>query len=110
MRNRAEALTIDKFKSGITEKAWMAQIVQLAKLMGFSVYHPFLSIHSERGFPDLTLVRERLILVELKTEKGKLTLDQERWIEMLRKANVEIYVWRPSDFDEVVRVLGRRQG
>lgn len=101
-------ITLANLRGGISEKQWQAQVIQLAKLSGWAVYHPFLSIHSERGFPDLTLVRERLVFVELKSEKGTLKPDQEKWIERLRQAKVEVYCWKPSDFEEALRVLGRR--
>lgn len=92
----------------ITEKQWLQQIVDLAKLMGWRTYHPWLSIRSTHGFPDLTLVRERLILVELKSETGKLSRDQQDWIAALKQAGVETYVWKPSDFDEAFQILSKR--
>jgi hypothetical protein len=59
------------------------------------------------GYPDLTLVRERLVIVELKSETGRLRPTQRAWIDRLKAANVETYVWRPSDWTEVERVLAR---
>lgn len=91
----------------LTEKEFLAQIIQLAKVYGFRTYHPFLSIRSERGFPDLTLVKPgRLIFAELKTDRGKLTEKQEEWLMALREAGAEAYVWRPAQWDEVVAILG----
>ena len=92
----------------LTEKAWTGQVIELAKTLGFLTYHPWLSIHSARGWPDLALVRERLILAELKSETGKVSEAQRLWIESLRAAKVEVYVWRPSQFDEVVKILTKR--
>lgn len=85
----------------------MAQVVDLARLRGWATYHPFLSIHSPRGWPDLVLCRPpRLVLAELKSEKGKVSPDQERWLEMLGACDgVEAFLWRPSDFDRIVEVL-----
>lgn len=110
MSNGKEAqLTLASIKTAATEKQWMSQVIELAKLTGWATYHPFLSIHSERGFPDLTLVRERLIFVELKAEKGKLSSDQTKWIERLKAAKQEVYCWKPSQWDEAVMVLSKRQ-
>lgn len=91
----------------LTEKAWMAQVIELARYTGWRCYHPWLSIRSERGFPDLTMVRPgRLIFAELKTDKGKLTEKQEEWLMALREAGAEAYIWRPAQWDEVVAILG----
>ena len=91
-----------------TEKDFMAQVVDLAKILGWSVYHPWLSIRSERGWPDLALVKPpRLVLAELKREKAKLSPSQEKWLSMLSGCpQVEVYVWRPSNLDAIARCLG----
>lgn len=91
----------------LTEAQWLRQVVDLARLLGWSAYHPWLSIHSERGWPDLALVRPpRLVLAELKTERGRTTPAQERWLGMLRECpGVEVYVFRPSDIERVAEVL-----
>jgi hypothetical protein len=90
----------------MTEKDWQKQVVDLARLFGFRVFHTWLSIRSEKGWPDLALFRPgRFLLAELKTEKGKLTASQESMIADLRAAGVEVHVWRPADLDRVVEVL-----
>lgn len=91
----------------ITEKAWMAQVVDVAKLFNWRVYHPFLSKWSESGFPDLTLVRPpRLVFVELKRVGKRPTPAQAEWLELLgRCLGVEAYCWTPSDLDAVVMCL-----
>lgn len=90
----------------LNEKEWQRQVVDVAHLFGFRVYHPWLSIRSEKGWPDLALFRPgRFLLAELKTEKGKLTASQESMIADLRAAGVEVHVWRPADLDRVVEVL-----
>lgn len=90
-----------------TEKAFMAQVVEAAKLFGWLAWHPFLSKWSARGFPDIVLVRPpRVVFAELKSEKGKLTPDQERWLDLLGACpGVERYAWWPRDLDDVVAVL-----
>ena len=58
----------------LTEKQFMAQVQELARVLGWHVYHPWLSIRSERGFPDLTLARPgRLLFIEFKAEGGRTT-------------------------------------
>jgi hypothetical protein len=91
----------------LTEKQWQRQVTDLAKLYRWRVYHPWLSIRSERGWPDLALVRPpRLVLAELKTDKGKVTPSQDEWLALLRACpGVEVHLWRPADFNDVVEVL-----
>lgn len=93
----------------ISEKVFRHQVIDLSKLFGWKHYFTWTSIHSPKGFPDLVLVRERVIFAELKTEKGKITPNQQEWIDALRKANQEVYLWRPSDFDEIARILQIRR-
>ena len=90
----------------MTEKEWQKQVVALAAAFGFRSYHPWLSIRSERGWPDLALFKpDRFLLAELKTDKGKLTPAQDVMIADLRAAGVEVHVWRPRDWDDVMRIL-----
>lgn len=91
----------------ITEKQFTSQLVDLAKTFGWLRHHSFLAIHSPSGFPDEVLVRgDRLIFAELKSEKGKLTDRQEVWLEALRQVpGIEVFVWRPSDFERIVECL-----
>lgn len=91
----------------MTEKVWQQTVVELAQLNGWLVFHPFDSRRSTPGYPDLTLVRDRVVFAELKTEKGRLTPDQELWLERLEGAGAETHVWRPSQFDEVAAILAR---
>jgi hypothetical protein len=91
----------------LTEKQWLAQVRDLATLLGWEPYHAFLSIHSPQGWPDLALVRPpRIILAELKTDKGKTTPAQDHWLDLLRACpGVEVFVWRPADIEAVAEVL-----
>jgi len=63
------------------------------------------------GFPDLILVRERVIFAELKSETGKISEAQVEWITALNVATQEkmsggnTYIWRPSDWDQIVEIL-----
>lgn len=93
----------------LTEKEWQAQVKELAALMGFRrAYHTFDSRRSASGFPDLVLVRERVIFLELKREKGKLSETQKEWLTALIHAGAEAYVARPSDFDDLAKILRYR--
>lgn len=91
----------------LSEAQFQAQVVALARLFGWESYHPWLSVRSARGWPDLALVRPpRLILAELKSEKGKATVAQQRWLDLLGQCpGVEVYLWRPSDWPTIEEAL-----
>ena len=91
----------------LSERAFQGQVLDLARIYRWTVYHPALSKWSERGWPDLALCRPpRLVLAELKRETGKTSPDQDRWLGMLGACpGVETYLWRPSDLDHIAEVL-----
>ena len=92
----------------MTEKVFQSKVVAIANKLGWSVYHTYDSRRSEPGYPDLTLVRERVIFAELKTDAGKLSSAQSLWVSLLKKANAEVYVWRPSHMSQIVKTLQTR--
>lgn len=91
----------------IAEKDFQQGVMDFAKLRGWRTYHPYRSTRSTPGFPDITLVRRgRLIFAELKAESGTLSAHQKEWLQDLRNVHgVEVFVWRPSDWPEIERVL-----
>lgn len=101
-------MTVDE----ISEKEWLEQVRTLARMLGWRTYHTHRSKRSEAGWPDLALCRPpRLVLVELKAEKGKPTSVQRSWLDDLRKCSgVEVYLWRPSDLEAVGAVLTKGAG
>jgi hypothetical protein len=90
----------------VTERDLQAQVVEIAKLHGWRVFHPWTSLHSNAGFPDLVLVRApRVLFAELKRERGKVTPAQQAWlVELERCPGAECYVWRPSDRAQIAVV------
>ena len=82
----------------VTEKQFMAAVVEMAQMLGWLVYHTHDSRSSEAGFPDIVCVRrDRVLFIELKTEKGRLSEAQERWLSALGLAGADVHCWRPSD-------------
>ena len=101
----------------ISEATFTKQVIQLARVLGWLSAH-FRPGMTKRGgwvtavsgdgvgFPDLILLRHnRRIMAELKAAKGKVTPEQEAWLESAKRAEFEVYIWRPSDIDEIERVL-----
>lgn len=92
----------------LTEKEWQSKVTDLATLHGWRWYHTHDSRRSPSGFPDLVLVRgDRVIFAELKKENGKVSPHQTAWLTALTATPAEVYVWRPSDWPDVLKVLAR---
>ena len=91
----------------VTERAFAATVREYATAKGWTCWLTWKSLHSPAGEPDLRLVRPpRFLLVELKSEKGKLTLAQLEARDLLQGCpGVEYYCWRPSDWAEIEKVL-----
>lgn len=105
-------------RNAMSEDDLLEYVTDLADVFGWRCYHTHDSRHSQRGFPDLVLVRaRRLIFAELKSAKGELTVEQKAWIEALAylegdvvevgspPGKVEVHLWRPTDMAEIERVL-----
>jgi hypothetical protein len=92
---------------GVSEAAFLEQVRCVARDFGWAVYHPYLSIRSQRGWPDLALCRPpRLILAELKSQTGAVRETQQRWLDMLRDCpGVEVHLWRPADLQRIAELL-----
>lgn len=93
----------------ISEKQWQATVVELARTLGFRVFHPYDARRSAIGWPDLCLVGRKIIWLELKSATGKTTPAQDGWIAAIRKAGGEAYVLRPSDLDLLGGILTERR-
>lgn len=71
-------------------------------------FHTYDSRRSNPGFPDIIAVKPgRLLVIELKAERGRLTGEQELWLHELKLAGAEPHVWHPSDLSSglIERVL-----
>ncbi len=89
---------------------FMPQVIELAELLGWKYYHTHDSRRSPEGFPDLVLARDRVIYAELKSEKSQPSFEQWEWLLLLQECGEETYLWRPSDWDELLAVLQRVGG
>ena len=96
----------------MTEAQLQNAVTELARVQGWLVYHPWRSVKSETGFPDLVMVRPpRVIIAELKTETGRLRKGrwnkggtrylpgQDEWLAAFSGCpGVETKLWRPADW------------
>jgi hypothetical protein len=100
----------------VTERDFSKQIVTIAHEYGWMVAH-FHQLQGRKGiwitpaaadgkgFPDIVLVRERLIFAELKVGYNPLRVDQQRWLDALLGTGAEAYVWKPKDIDQIEEIL-----
>lgn len=113
-------MTVPKTRQRLSGKALQKGVIELARRHGWLVAH-FTAVKTEfgwrvpvaadgKGWPDLMLVRDRLIAAEIKGDGDSLRPDQKRWQAALALAGIETYVWTPSSWLEghVEEVLTRR--
>jgi len=94
----------------ILEADWQRDVVKLARTLGWDrIYHTFNSRRSAHGFPDLVLLRDRCVMLELKREKTGLTDEQAGWLRALLAADVETYVIRPRNLEQIAAILASRR-
>jgi hypothetical protein len=103
------------------EAQFQAAVIQLARMNGWKVFHPAkmqsrdgswrTALQGDKGWPDLCLAhRDRgLIICELKSDVGKVSLDQQAWLTHLAPW-AEVHVWRPKDLDAIAARLGEVKG
>ena len=95
-------------------------IIELARRLGWRVAH-FPPVPTERGwrtpvaadgtgFPDLVLVRDRVIVAEIKGDSDRVRQEQEQWLSAFRLAGISAHVWTPESWrsGEVERILAAR--
>lgn len=82
----------------MTENGLKQVVLRTAYAAGWYVYHvPQATMRNGggKGYPDLTLARDKEVLwIELKAEGGLVSIEQVRWMEALPF----VYVIRPSDW------------
>lgn len=104
-------------RTGLSEADLQRGVLDMARVLGWRSLHlrPARTAHGWAtavsgdgvGFPDLLLARgPRLVVAELKSDRGRLTDEQLAWLEALSDAGAETYIWRPGDYpDRIAEVL-----
>jgi hypothetical protein len=108
----------------ISEADFQQSVIELARALGWIVAH-FRGVRIQRangqiyyqtpvsadgkGFPDLVLAhpkKQRTIFAELKSEDGKVSPEQQGWLDILQvNRGVEVYVWKPSEWEDIKVIL-----
>ncbi len=90
-----------------TEAQLQRQIIEAAGYLGYRAFHPRVMVGSAAGFPDLTLAKPgRLIFVEVKGPRGRVSHAQQEWIDLLATVpGVAAMIVFPDDWEAMERVL-----
>jgi len=92
--------------NSMKEKEFQSMVEDIAELRGWTFYHTRNSIGSQKGFPDLVMLRgEREVVAELKSQKGKISEEQKDWLEKYKLVGAEVFLWRPSDIRDIEEIL-----
>lgn len=107
---------LKKSPYALSEAAFQKQVIGLAHLHHWRVAHfcaaptrkgtwstPYQA--DAKGWPDLVLVKDRVIYAELKTDKGRLSDHQGEWLDRLSNAGQTVFVWRPTDLPTIAQIL-----
>jgi hypothetical protein len=74
-----------------------AHVRRMFKDLGLMAYHTRTSIGSAKGYPDWTIAGPGgQMWRELKTQRGKVTADQQAWLDVLTAGGGDAGVWRPE--------------
>lgn len=105
-----QTMTVDEYKAKLavdmTEKRLQKDVRKLAQDNGWHVFCWWSSLHSPKGWPDLVLMRvmtgiwtgwAQMTFIELKSERGIVSPDQEIALGMLKMTGHAVHVFRPSD-------------
>jgi VRR-NUC domain-containing protein len=89
-----------------SETRYREWIETYATSRGWLIYHTYNSRRSQKGFPDLFMVRGgRAVALEVKGARGQTTPEQDQWIWAMKLAGIEAYVVWPKDEDFVRDLL-----
>ena len=92
----------------MTETELLNGVLAMAEVFGWTSAHfrPAQTSHGWRaavsgagkGFPDVVLVRDHVLFVELKSTKGSLSPEQVVWRDVLVRGGASWHLWRPADW------------
>jgi Holliday junction resolvase len=85
-----------------SERSFQNAVVRYARLMGWAVVFTHDSRHSPKGWPDLVCIRRpRIVFLELKAQRGRVTPEQAACLAELRACGMEALVARPSQWQRL---------
>lgn len=110
---------VGKHPELIAEETFQKMFEVMTLHLGWLTYHqrPARTKHgyltavsgTGKGMVDNVCVRERVVWVELKSEDGDTTPEQDFLIERLRAIGEEVYVWRPSQWKDMIATMSKME-
>jgi hypothetical protein len=101
--------------AAVSEKDFQKVVTDALNALGWRWYHSRpaqtskgwrTALSGDAGYPDITAVRrDRILFIELKAEKGRLSEEQGAWLADLGAAGAEAFCWRPSDWPAIEETL-----
>jgi hypothetical protein len=100
----------------LNEREFTKQVIDVAHQFGWLIVH-FLPGQAPNGRPttrylgdgkgyfDITAIRERIVFAELKIPPNTATTEQKIWAQQAIRAGAEVYLWKPADYDDIVKVF-----
>ena len=111
-----------KVNKAMSEADFKDILIGVAKRYGWLVHHDLPAqnsrgrwathVQGDAGFPDLILLHPnsgKLFAIELKSDKGKLTPGQKRWLMAFEKSGIYNAVLKPSDMEYALYLLTNHQ-
>jgi hypothetical protein len=99
----------------VTELELHRQVVMLAARHDVQLHHAHHPVRDRPGFPDLVLLGTAAAAFrELKSERGRLSPEQQQMGARSAAAGLDFDVWRPSDLEngrielEIAALSGKR--
>lgn len=101
------------------ESEFQSAVIEAAQYNGWRVHHTrtvqirpgvwATPLQGDSGFPDLVLAHpdRGVIFAELKSARGRLSPEQDRWLRTLVACGAEAHVWRPTDMVTILNRLSR---
>lgn len=103
--------TAEAYRTSGKEAVWQRKIITLATLYGWASYHTHYALGSDKGYPDLTLIRPGFdpLWIEVKGPKGKISAEQIAWLATINdtRSGLAIVAW-PQDLEAVGELLAGR--
>jgi len=118
IRKNMVGIALMKPRENMTEAEFKNVVISIAKRYGWLIHHDLPAqnsrgkwathIQGDAGFPDLLMVHPvsgKILAVELKAEKGKLSPLQKRWLMAFDVSATFNSVWKPSDMEYILYTL-----
>jgi len=97
------------------ERALQRAVCEALDVLGYRWCH-FRPARTERGwrtplsgspgFPDVVAVRGgRVLFIELKGERGRVSEAQALWLEALAETPAEVFIWKSGDWPAIEEAL-----